>query len=100
MIAVLWFISTVAQRETQMGNICFGFVQEISRVLFMFVFSSVFWKRRVFGVCNHACRIFLAVHLGHLINKVHLGNAATKSESFILIVLLNKNQWPFPCLIL
>lgn len=79
MIAVLWFISTVAQRETQMGNICFGFVQEISRVLFTFVFSSVFWKSPIFRVCSHACWIFLTVHLGRFVNKVHLGNAATKS---------------------
>lgn len=34
----------VAQREIQMGNICFEFVQKISRVMFMFIFYSTFWK--------------------------------------------------------
>lgn len=72
MIALLWFMSMVAQGEIQMGNICFGFVQEISRGLFMFVSSSVFWKLHIFRVYSRACRISLTVHVGHFINKVHL----------------------------
>ena len=35
-VVVLWFISRTAQSEVQRGDICFAFVQEISRVLFMF----------------------------------------------------------------
>ena len=38
MIAVLWFISMVAQRDSGEGaggEICFGFVHEISKVLFV-----------------------------------------------------------------
>lgn len=37
MIAVLWFISMVAQRDSGegRGEICFGFVHEISKVLFV-----------------------------------------------------------------
>lgn len=79
MIVVLWFISMVAQRETQMGNIYFGFVQEISRVMFMFVFSFVSWKSPIFKVGSRACRTFLTVHLGCFINKVRPGNPAIKS---------------------
>ena len=40
MIAELWFISMAAQREIQMGDVCFGFVREIPRVLFLFVYFS------------------------------------------------------------